>query len=411
MSHASVISRIAHKAYAAAPDMMPRTPWWEHLDPNFHATPESFEMGWRDRSMVGTSAGLDVLIRTAGALAVSALAVPPGYNPLTLYRAFSDAEHYAPPSDGDPDSYFRPPPRAVPIKPVKPAWPHFKPEDGTCQGLIFDSPYMPRNPRQRRSYLRHRRNRKACAQYWRHDDGPRPTIVAIHGFFADPYWLNEWFFALPWFYKMGCDVLLVTLPFHGRRQTKLSPFSGHGLFAGGISRINEAFGQAVCDIRVFLDYLFETVGVEQVGLTGVSLGGYTTALLASIDKRLAFAIPNVPVVSIADLVLEWFPLNWAVGTALRVLRKPLPEIRRMMACHCPLSYPPVLAPERLMIIGGIGDRLAPPKHSRLLWDHWDRCRIHWFPGSHVLHMDKGAYLKHTAQFLSELGFVEPRDGR
>ena len=58
-----------------------------------------------------------------------------------------------------------------------------------------------------------------------------------------------------------------------------------------------------------------------------------------------------------------------------------------------------------MIVGGVGDRLAPPKHSRLLWDHWDRCRIHWFPGSHILQLDRGNYLRQMARFLNEIGFI------
>jgi hypothetical protein len=62
-----------------------------------------------------------------------------------------------------------------------------------------------------------------------------------------------------------------------------------------------------------------------------------------------------------------------------------------------------------MIIGGVGDRLAPPKHSRLLWDHWGRCRIHWFPGNHVVHLDRGAYIEQMTQFLHGVGFVhEPK---
>jgi len=58
----------------------------------------------------------------------------------------------------------------------------------------------------------------------------------------------------------------------------------------------------------------------------------------------------------------------------------------------------------LMIISGAGDRLAPPKHSRLLWEHWDRCRLHWFPGNHILHLDQGKYLKDMAQFLRDINF-------
>ena len=114
-------------------------------------------------------------------------------------------------------------------------------------------------------------------------------------------------------------------------------------------------------------------------MTGLSLGGFTAAMLASVEDRLAFAIPNVPVVSLADLVLEWQPIGVLLRGALSTMGMELSDARRLVAASCPLTYPPVLPPERLMIVAGVGDRLAPPKHSRLLWDHWGRCRIHWFP--------------------------------
>ncbi len=59
-----------------------------------------------------------------------------------------------------------------------------------------------------------------------------------------------------------------------------------------------------------------------------------------------------------------------------------------------------------MIIGGAGDRFAPPKHARLLWDHWDRPNIHWFPGNHIMHLDRGRYLKDAARFLRRIGFAD-----
>ena len=51
------------------------------------------------------------------------------------------------------------------------------------------------------------------------------------------------------------------------------------------------------------------------------------------------------------------------------------------------------------------------KHSRLIWDHWGRCRIHWFPGSHLFHFDRGEYLRHIASFLREVGFFDALDDR
>lgn len=386
---------------------MPTGAWWKYLESNFYRKPEAFELAPADQFRVSGTAALDVLIRTVGASLIGTLALPVGYNPLNIRRMFQDRDLYQSLADsGDPKKFFANPPRGVPIKRSKPGWPYFKPPDGICEDLSFESPFEPVNPRLRKSYLRNGPNRIARARYWRHNHRPRPTIIAVHGFFADPYWLNEWFFALPWFFKLGCDVLLFTLPFHGRRQPRLSPFSGHGFFAGGLSQINEAFAQAVFDFRIVLNHLMDEVGAEKVGVTGVSLGGYTSAILAAVESRLEFSIPNVPVVSIGDIVLEWEPVGTLVRGILLALGRNIKDIRHMLAAHCPLNYPPLLPKERLMIIGGVGDRLAPPKHCRLLWDHWGRPKIYWYPGSHILHLDRGRYLREMARFMSEIGFLE-----
>jgi hypothetical protein len=404
----SVVSRIAHESCLRAPPLLARGRWWEELDRDFAHRPEGFELALADRLKVGAAAGFDTVLRTAGASMISSMAIPLGYNPIELRRALRDAELYADIAEsGDPTRFFAQPPTGVRVRTTKGRWlPRFEPEDGICEAISFDSPFQPVNPSQHKSYLRHGANRVAHARLLRHrGDEPRPTIVAIHGFTADWYLINEWFFALPWFYRMGCNIALFTLPFHGPRQTRFSPFSGHGYFAGGISRLNEAVAQSVYDFRILFDWLRSERGAEKIGVTGLSLGGFTTAMLASVEERLEFAIPNVPVVSFADLVLEWQPIGWLLRGALSTMRMELPDVRRMVAVSCPLTYAPALPSERLMIVGGVGDRLAPPKHSRVLWDHWGRCRIHWFPGSHVIHMDRGAYLTEMARFMVGRGFL------
>lgn len=37
---------------------------------------------------------------------------------------------------------------------------------------------------------------------------------------------------------------------------------------------------------------------------GMSLGGYSTSLLATVEPRLAFAVPIIPLASVADFALE-----------------------------------------------------------------------------------------------------------
>ena len=125
---------------------------------------------------------------------------------------------------------------------------------------------------------------------------------------GSPYLFNGLFFSLPWFYRSGYDVLLYTLPFHGRRAERFSPFSGYGYFSHGMSGFAEAMAQAVHDFRSVIDYL-ESTGVDRIALTGMSLGGYTRALLAAVETRLQAVIPNVPVVTPESAFDDWFPAN------------------------------------------------------------------------------------------------------
>jgi len=403
---ATTVSRVANETYSHTRRIMPEQPWWEHLESSFHKFPDDFELDLRTELTVDATAAADHLLRTAGAGLLSSLALPTSLNPRQLKKDMQSIDFYKrKASSADPTTFFkRPDSSRVTVESSSAGFFRFKPDDGTCELLSFDSPFQTLNPKLRDTYPKQKRNMRAIAQYWRHDDGPRPTICVIHGFLADPYWLNRMFFALPWFYAQGYDILLYTLPHHGKRQARFSPFSGHGLFASGLSHINESMAHAVHDFRIFIDYL-ESRGVDKIGVTGISLGGYTSALLAAVEERLHFSIPNVPVVSMLDLVLEWFPLNMPLKILLKASKTSIREARHMLAVHSPLTYQPLIPKERLMVIAGAGDRLAPPKHARLLWDHWDRPNIHWFPGNHLVHLDKGKYLKEMARFLKDIDFT------
>lgn len=414
MVRLAVVSNIHHSKAEAPLGRAPVTeapppPWWFSLAPDFHRQTEPFRLCTRDKIKVGATALSDLTLRTIGATAIGALALPSGYRPVRLRETVEDAPCYNNAVQaGDPALFFRAPPKGMAIQRTRSHRPHFAPPDGSCWDLQFRSPYQTANPRERARYESLRRNRTAHARYWTHDGAPRPTLIAIHGFTADPYWLNEWFFSLPAFYEAGYDILLMTLPFHGQRRELSAPFSGHGFFAGGINRLNEAFGQAICDLRVLVDYLLEERRSPQVGVTGVSLGGYTSALAAAVEPRLAFAVPNVPVTSLVDLVLEWHPISSMIHALMKVSGWSICELRQLLAVHSPLTWQPAIDHERLMVIGGVADRFAPPKHTRLLWEHWDRCRLHWFPGSHLIHLDRGTYQREMHRFLADIEFAPTR---
>ncbi len=70
----------------------------------------------------------------------------------------------------------------------------------------------------------------------------------------------------------------------------------------------------------------------------------------------------------------------------------------------PLNYPPLVPKDRRLIITGLGDRLAPPEQAEVLWEHWDRCAFHWFPGNHILHVSQPDYLRRMTRFMRDFMF-------
>ncbi|MGE0214458.1 alpha/beta fold hydrolase [Mycolicibacterium sp.] len=369
--------------------------------------PRRVDLTLRQRLIVDSSAIADLALRTSIASLLSATMVPSVAGALRRSAGRREQEHlrfYAELAAAkDPQRAF-PAPMELPRVSSRPANPVAEwSARANVRNLRFDSGFTAVNPALRDQCAGFVRNNIVHAQHWRHHDGPRPTLCLIHGFMGSAYLFNGLFFSLPWFYRAGYDVLLYTLPFHGRRAEKFSPFSGHGYFAHGFSGFAEAMAQAVHDFRSLIDYL-EYTGVDRIALTGMSLGGYTSALIASVDDRIQAVIPNVPVVTPDRTVDEWFPANMMVALRDRLAGTDSELAALATMYSSPLNYRPLVPKDRRLIIAGLGDRLAPPQQAELLWKHWNHCAFHWFPGNHVLHVSQPDYLRRMTRFLGEFMF-------
>ncbi len=362
----------------------------------------------RQRLVVESSAVGDIALRTYASSLLSTT-VAPAVVAHALRRLDSGGERanlnfYAElAAEQDPRKSF-PAPTELPRISARPASPLAEwIARGSVDDISFTSGFRAKNPNMRQHWSALTSDNVVRAQHWRHDDGPRPTLCVIHGFMGSSYLLNGLFFSLPWYYRSGYDVLLYTLPFHGKRAERFSPFSGFGFFASGLSGFAESMAQAVYDFRSIVDYLHHT-GVTRIALTGISLGGYTSALVSSVENRLEAVIPNCPVVTPAELFEQWFPASKLVRLGLCLSSISRGELDAGLAFHSPLNYRPQLPKHRRMIIAGLGDRMAPPDHAEPLWEHWDRCALHWFPGSHVLHVSQLDYLRRMTAFLGDFMF-------
>lgn len=373
-------------------------PWWQSLPADYYLHPFDTSLDRSDPLKVLATAAVDQVARSALGTVMALALMPSLGTPRARATERERLSFYAPLGGADADQVFVAPP-VVSVRTRKASGWGLGFDETVCERLSFDSPFEPLNPALREDYAKQDRNRRATALYIRRPLGrPRPTLVFVHGYLLDDPRLNSRAFCLPWLFRHGYDVLLPSLPFHGPRAERLHPYSGYGFFAGGLARTNESMLQGVCDLRVWTQELLNR-GAPQVGISGLSLGGYMTAMLSTVESRLAFAIPNSPVVAAADMAMEWQPLGGLMRRSVLTNGWTFPELRQSMALHSPLSRPPRVDAHRLLVIGGAGDRFTSPRFVSLLHRHWTGSQLHWFPGNHLLHLQQGRYLRLMKKFM------------
>ena len=302
----------------------------------------------------------------------------------------------------DPDRLLAPPPGAPRLAVAE----RRAIAGGRASHYTFASPYRPLHPAYAREYAGYDHVDTAHVHAWEHAQPAPASLVLVHGWAVGARRLHEIEFSIGALYRdLGLDVYFYVQPFHGERKPSQARFSGQLYPSTDLVRTNEGFIQTCQDLRALLGAIVERRGAP-VGMMGSSLGGYTSALIASVDPRLDFVVPIMAPASMAHLL--W---DHGEGDHFRVQaeRAGLTRDRfhRAWALHSPLSHQPRVPWERRLIIGAADDILVTPADVDVLWEHWQRPRRFTFAGGHILQLGRRAYVRELAHFLTGLGLVRP----
>jgi dienelactone hydrolase len=276
---------------------------------------------------------------------------------------------------------------------------------GGVTDLTWTSGYVARLPEAREKYARWKENGVAHVRLFRHahpspgasSKHARPAIVCIHGYRAGTFRFEERAWAAVWLYRLGLDVALFTLPFHAlrapasRKSTPLFP-------SADVARTNEGFAHAVFDLRALVAWL-RARGASKVGVAGMSLGGYTTALAATVEPSLDFAIPFIPVADMTDVVVDHEALR---GTT--VPHELVEAGKHSMHRVRPLARKPAIPGERVLVVAAHNDRIARRAHAEMLATHFD-AELVTFPGAHLLQFGRREGFGAIAKFLARRGTI------
>jgi pimeloyl-ACP methyl ester carboxylesterase len=279
---------------------------------------------------------------------------------------------------------------------------------GEALDLSWPSGYQALHPLYAETQARCPENAVCQARWFRHQGVPAPALICLHGWGAGRFALEERAYPVSWLYRKGFDVLLATLPFHARRaprdrRTPMFPSTDP-------VRTNEGFAQAVLDLRELVLWLRQR-GAPAVCLTGMSLGGFTSALVATVEPALEAVIPIIPFASLPELL-------WQHGAGTPAQQRALSagiDLSRFSAAFAattPLLRRPILAPGRMLVVGGERDRVTPLRHAERLAQHFQGSELLTFPGAHLLQVGRGQVFRAMGRFLGQaVGEVGGAGGR
>jgi pimeloyl-ACP methyl ester carboxylesterase len=267
-----------------------------------------------------------------------------------------------------------------PGRPIEPLSRHRRDDRGRhVLDLTWRSHYTPHWAEFGERYLSHTDNQLASARLFLRAS-PRPIAILVHGYLSGHYRVEQRIWPLEALDDAGFDVALFVLPFHAKRAGLAG---GAPLFPGSDPRYtNEGFRQAVGDLTGLVRYL-RAQGHPRVGLFGMSLGGYTAALTATVEPGLDFLVPVVPLACLADFSRE----QGLLGQRSQDISELHTRLERVYRPVSPLAAPPLIAKDRVLVVGARADRITPINHARRIATHFSAPLIA-FRGGHLLQLGR-----------------------
>ncbi len=222
------------------------------------------------------------------------------------------------------------------------------------------------------------RNHVAHAWVARHSGPERPWLICLHGLgTGGPYADFAGFRAEKLHHELGLNLLMPVLPLHGPRKPAALPIAS--LLSFDLLDAFHGVSQAVWDTRRLIQWA-RAQGATKIGLYGLSMGSYVSALLAGLDN-VDTVIAGIPVCDIPDLFVHHAPVdqrqeaedNGVLGV----------HTRELFELVSPLSVMPHTTLENRFIFAGSDDKVSTPEQAERLWEHWGQPGIRWFAGGHV----------------------------
>ncbi len=174
------------------------------------------------------------------------------------------------------------------------------------------------------------------------------------------------------FHALGWSAVLMHLPYHYERRPR-GYLNGELAITANLVRNGEGLRQGVSELRQLMQWLRDQ-GATGFGLMAASYGAWTGALLATLEPGFRFLALMQPIADVEHAIWQ--------SPAGRTLRRLLAArgidselTRRHAHLTSPLHRPPQTPPDRVLLVCGAYDAIAPPETIERLSARWDNAPV------------------------------------
>ena len=178
----------------------------------------------------------------------------------------------------------------------------------------------------------------------------------------------------------GVGALFVKMPYYGPRRPAGSDVR---MISPDPEQTMQGMRQAVLDIRRAAAWLGtrQEIDDQQLGISGISLGGVVAALAASAEPRfhkacLVLAGGNFEKIIRESTETEEIRQYWA-GREINPQ-----QVAQWLGPIDPLTYATALRGRQVLMLNARNDRVVPPACTEALWEAAGRPEIEWWDADH-----------------------------
>ncbi|MGG3641475.1 alpha/beta hydrolase family protein [Bacillus gobiensis] len=202
------------------------------------------------------------------------------------------------------------------------------------------------------------------------NDVDKPNIIFVHGWRMDSYDRIKKIFHNRIMNDLGWNMYYFPLPYHCEREPENSLYSGELMISANIDRTVESARQAIVDLRSLI-YWIKANKKGPVILVGISLGGWITNLIATLESQIDVVVSIFYANRISYSIWNTVPGKF-IREELEQHGVKYEDLIRYWQITDPSQAVPKIKKDNILLISAKHDQYIHLEDADYLWESWGK---------------------------------------